>query len=492
MSLSIIYEDIQRAIARNLGWDRNLLTSDELQSINDAIATGLREFYSGRSGGDDPPHNWSFLMTNLAVSTTAAQAYVSLPSDFSLLPEGLSYGAGVNLPPISLISDQQLRALQSKTAAIGAPKYASVRASSKTGPTTYQLSLWPTPDAIYSLSGRYRFEPAKITIGGYPLGGSLHAEAIMTACLVASDKIQNPEIGESKYEARYRELIKAAVGLDKRLQEPTDANGPYPLEFETNASLSTTKRTLQAIVGGALKIGGDPQTWSSSNRAKVAEIVRSGMRSFYYPEILPGEREAYRWSFLFKQYTLTLASGDYLYDMPSDFSALLGTIHFSVGEDSWLSGIEKTTPERIMAGLSMSEAPASRPSLYAIRAKQDGITYEMMFYPVPSQDYSVTYRYVTNPLAMESDASLPLGEASHAQTLIEMVLAAAEISEVGKPGAHSAKAIACLRSSISRDRQLCAPDTIGYSWDRSIYRGGDIYDVNGWHKWDEHITEVPT
>src|SRR3990167_8272096 len=54
----------------------------------------------------------------------------------------------------------------------------------------------------------------------------------------------------------------------------------------------------------------------------VDRIVDMGLRRFYFPPVIPGEKKAHEWSFLYVTTTLATAANDYTYDLPDDFGGL--------------------------------------------------------------------------------------------------------------------------------------------------------------------------
>jgi len=486
VSLTVTKADIERAIARNLGYTSGALPATEQGRVDDAINMGLREFYMPRRVAPDQPfHVWSFLLKPLSLATVAGESTIDLPADFSLLHRGLTYSADSGHGPMALVPEDEIRALQSRDGASGVPRYASVRYKTS---STYELVLYPTPDKEYTISGRYRFEPGSLSLSSStPLGGVLHAETILLACLVGSDMVVNPELGESKYEQRFQQLLSASVEQDKALMANMEADS-WPLEFEAGDSLNVTKGYLKALIGKFLGYGGNPNAWSHTEESQAAESLRAGLRRFYDPSILPGERYKHHWSFLKPVLYIDLVGAQQEYSLPEDFAILDGPLSYAPGTAVLYDPIHLVGEERIR-DLSQTGSTAARPMYYAIRVGQDAdvnTSYKMVFWPIPDQEYTVTGRYRINPFNMADDARLPLGGQPHAQTIIEACLASAEISQGGE-GIHNKKFLECLASSISHDRQVNSPDTVGYDYDNSHRRYGYKGRFGNWHDLDENI-----
>jgi hypothetical protein len=97
---------------------------------------------------------------------------------------------------------------------------------------------------------------------------------------------------------------------------------------------------LQRYVGRHLGVGRDPGDWQPNEREDVADIIRSGLRRFYWPPPLPAPEgkpasPSYSWSFLRPVATLGLANGVSTYNLPDNFGELLdGGFTFTTNQQS--------------------------------------------------------------------------------------------------------------------------------------------------------------
>ena len=490
MPLTVTYDEIKRAITRSLGYQSGTLPSNEQTILEDSIREGLRKFYQPAAvAEDEQPHVWSFLRAPLDLTTVPGEYAVELPEDFSQLMEGLTFSAGSALPPLTTVSERDIRAMRASKDESGTPKYAAV-SHYRASRSRYELLLYPTPDEAYSLHGEYRFEPDDISsTDKYPLGGALHSATIMTACLVAADEAINPEAGPSKYQAKFEQLLAASVQQDRALQTPA-GDALWPVTFPDGDALTVTKRQLQAIVARALQFPPDSGAWTHAQRSTVTEVIRTGLRNFYSPPILPQEANQHQWSFLRPVRRLELVAGEYDYQLPPDFAGLRGPLSYVPGTAVLYPDIEVTGEERLRTFLQRTNMITSRPLLAAVYPDQvsdAGQRWRMLVYPVPDQDYSIQLRYSTNPWGLADDEALPIGDQAHVQTVIESCLAAAE-GYGGQPGLHMQLFMERLRASVSFDRQISAPDTHGYNGDgRGPRRHASPWD--DWHDLDTNIVE---
>ena len=488
MSLAITRDEIYRALARNLGWDASNLTATQSQTLADAVRRGLSDFYMPRRVAEgQPPHVWSFLQRDFSVNTTQDVNTVALPADFSQLTDGLSHAPGSGLPPVALVSEMDIRNLRGAKNETGPPRYAAVIGGGSASSTSYSLTLYPTPYSVYALSGRYRFEPDDLSGGSStPLGGALHSETIITACLVASDKLINPELGESKYETRYQQLLMASMEQDASLQAPV-GGVVWPTDFPEGERLEITKSYLASIVGNALGFPAESSIWTHQQKSIATEVIRSGLRRFQSPALVAGPVQ-HQWSFLRPISRMDLTAGTYQYTLPADFAMLRGPMTYAPGTYTLYPDIELVGEEKVRQMLQFTDL-TSRPTMAAVVSQAPGQTghrKELWVYPKPDADYEILIRYSVNMIEMEDDDALPVGGPPHSQTLIEACLAAAEAYS-GKAGLHTKLFMECLAASISHDQQLAAADTYGVNWDRSDRRrGGDKW-WRDFHEYDNNI-----
>jgi hypothetical protein len=84
---------------------------------------------------------------------------------------------------------------------------------------------------------------------------------------------------------------------------------------------------LREEVGRYLGLDPDPDNWSESKSAQVDSIIRSAdMQRLYPPPMQAGEepQPPHQWSFLSPVHGITVRSGESTYDLPEDFSGVVG------------------------------------------------------------------------------------------------------------------------------------------------------------------------
>ena len=482
-SLGTSYSEIQRAVGRVLGFGRdpNLWQSNERLDADDVIRSGYRRFIwhpplttsslVGQSGEikklkQETPHTWSFLKPTKSLPLAADTHTYDLPDDFGEMVDG-SIILSTDQQPIALVPDEEIRKLQSTAARSGVPKYASISVLDGRA-TKYQVTFYPTPDIEYTANVTYDIAPNDLSDQQpIPLGGPMHAETIIEACLAAAEKYLNDT--EGLHEKKFLECLARSIVADQNLLA-THEDDVWPLEDKAKG-LAVNKAYLKRLIGMALEYGPNPATWNHAQGSRVDLALETGLRKFYVPMVLPGERFSWEWKFLKPIGTVTTNSVVYTYDLPSGFVSFEGPITFAPGEGTLYPGLEIVPEGRIRQWLANSTG-TGRPQYAATRTKAmdkaaGGTTWEVQFYPPPDDEYELSFQYNVNPLALSEETSLPYGGQVHAQTLIEACLTAAEEMMNVVNGPHAGKFIENLRTSVSLDRKAGCPESVGINRDRS-------------------------
>ncbi len=99
----------------------------------------------------------------------------------------------------------------------------------------------------------------------------------------------------------------------------------YPVQSEEYGTYGWLRRE----VGGFLGFGYDEATWKHDQHGQVDSIIQSGYMQMLQPPPLPRVEHKpantpHRWSFLTPLARLSIVDGETLYDLPEDFSGVLG------------------------------------------------------------------------------------------------------------------------------------------------------------------------
>lgn len=233
------------------------------------------------------------------------------------------------------------------------------------------------------------------------------------------------------------------------------------------STLSMTYSRLLTRVGDFLGLGRDSTAWSSDELARVEDYIRSGYRKFLFPATL-GAQFSHEWSFLNPMDSVTTTADDHDYDMEDDFGGIDGNLTFDP-EDGYNDVIR--IGEGQIRSMRQPGDTTGRPQFAAIRWKasdqSDGQRAELLFWPTPDAAYVI--HFAKNVLINELSASYPypLGGMLHSETILELCLAAAEITADDEQGIHHAAALTLLQASIAQDKTKSTPDYLGYNADHS-------------------------
>jgi hypothetical protein len=201
------------------------------------------------------------------------------------------------------------------------------------------------------------------------------------------------------------------------------------------SDLSLAFAEIARAVGHYLGWGRDNSLWDAIQTQDFNDILRRGLRLFYYPPS-GDEKPYYEWSFLRKTGTITLQTGDFDYDLPDDFGGTILDKSFSFPASSGKRTLMKV-PESEIRNLRAADFSSGSPKYYAVRNKlydiSSGQRWEALFYPEPSSvenNTALTYRYVHVP---DQLAVYPAGGAQYSEVVLAAVLAAAEYQNDDDP-----------------------------------------------------------
>ena len=135
-------------------------------------------------------------------------------------------------PSIRLVGEHMIRQLLQRQESSARPDSAATRVKAKGDNTStrYELMLWPTPDAEYRISFRYRVNPDTSGANSLPAlvdsldlhGGDRYSELYLEAAFLAADELMG--VKRSPHEERFLRAVVNAVGSD-RLTSSADSMG---------------------------------------------------------------------------------------------------------------------------------------------------------------------------------------------------------------------------------------------------------------------------
>lgn len=461
MSNAITYTELKREVGLYLGFDRTEgnWTSEQDSDVAAIVDSGERQLYDFPIDPETGEiHTWSFLTKRFSEPVSGSS--VTMPEDFVRLVGKFAVTPGGGT--LDLVDEGHIRSLLAAGGDKGKPAYyALVRDRDR-----YKAIFYPEADSTgYSLSARYlqRYEP--IASYGAP---ETYSELLLQSCLAAAERTLRIESGDRPQEMRYMLLLKAAIARDKKVVAEQSATVIWPTD-EAVDDLNVTKAYLKRLVGREFGFGAASDIWSQSQTAQVDEALRTGLRMFYSPPILPGERNGHEWSFLVGLGHIDLVASQTEYDLPEDFARLHDNLTYEPDTTGYYGSIRIVGEHQIRELLQTSQA-SYRPTMAAVRPKETKPTrWQVLFYPKPEAAYRLDFRYDRNPSLLSDDKALPLGGQPHAQTVVDACLAAVESMQSKSDTARYSRFMERLASSISHDRKACAPHTMGTDYDTFIH-----------------------
>jgi hypothetical protein len=164
-TLETTKENLFKRIGLHIGFGPNFKawSSAQIAEVQEIYRDGLRLFCNPPViPGMTYTHSWGFLTPVAAIETVANQSTYDLPSDLADIESTLVIENDDFLPrkQIKRYGESQVR-LANTRQATGRPQGFAVRvkastvAPTYTGPTAYELVLFPVPDSAYQLSYKY-------------------------------------------------------------------------------------------------------------------------------------------------------------------------------------------------------------------------------------------------------------------------------------------------------------------------------------------------
>lgn len=456
-NLSLTYLDIQKRVALDLGytlasteWD-----PDQKRQIELVVNDGLARFY--RPVSQSAVYEWSFLKPTASLTLASGTSNYDLPDSFEGVVDRFVVlsGSGTSTA-LELVAYEELIAVRSSEAASNAtPRFVAIRPKAASADsfqsTRWEAVFYPTPNATLTVQYHYPVSPNIPTSdASFVLGGAAHAQTIVASCLAYSEMLLKPQ-SDGARQQDYQARLAASIAFDQRVKDQFQKT-LFPITEPAVGHRDWFRRAISARLFQKWNI----VALSAAESAQVDLVLDRALQQFYFPAPQQmGEDQApkqHRWSFLSPVASITTASGDYDYDLPSDFREVVGPLRFAVNAGGSL--IAQIPESTIIARLASGEVPAI-PLEFAIRAKTQGGSsvqlYELLLSPTPNDVYVLSYTYVRNPSRLSSGSPYPYGGTEHAETILAacMMVAAEGTDQVDAARATFGERLA---ASISSDR----------------------------------------
>jgi len=214
---------------------------------------------------------------------------------------------------------------------------------------------------------------------------------------------------------------------------------------------------LSSEVGFYLGYGRTSSSWSTAQAAEIDIYVQAGTRRVYYPPAIPGLSQdmlGYEWSWLRPTTTIDIESGTADYDLPDDLGRVVSAFYYPEAE--YRQPIQQVSVGKILA-LRSSTALTGPPTYFATRFKAEdrtaGSRQEVLFYPEPDDDWTLTCEYEAYSGQLSDDYPYPLGGMKMAELFTESCIAVAESRTEDAPGIHAQLFQTLLVDAIQRDKK---------------------------------------
>lgn len=195
---------------------------------------------------------------------------------------------------------------------------------------------------------------------------------------------------------------------------------------------------------------------SGTDLTDAKDYVKSGYLRFLM---------SYDWTFRRRYSTMSLVSGEHVYELPEDFGGV--RTKFCFLNETGYPPLDERSEGEIMELRGWGEYN-SYPEVFTVRSgkydPQGGQRYEAMFWPTPNTDLTLYYSYYYMPPMMSNDTDVPMGGAELAEAILLFCLAAAEGESDETIGHQTQLAMVELQKAVERDK-LREPRQLGYMGD---------------------------
>lgn len=227
-SLALQYKDLKAEVGLFLGYGRGAEFSEttwstaQTTTIDSIVRSGLRQFYwPPPEAPGRPGYDWSFLKPSVQLGLASGATVVTLPDDFGGFEGQIALVSSGQIPcPIPLVGEGLVRQKHAELTTEGKPQIAAVQPLKGTGTTAgqrFQLYVWPTADAAYTLAFTYYVNPEWLdTAFPYHWGGAMHSETVLESCLAIAE--QRLDDRAEVHTAKFRERLAASIQADRKLK----------------------------------------------------------------------------------------------------------------------------------------------------------------------------------------------------------------------------------------------------------------------------------
>lgn len=217
MSLEVDFDSLRSETGMYLGYHRDPsdYTPDQIMDMSYILGKAMRSWYFPVVDG--VVYRWSFLQKTGQITTAIDQTEYDLPEDFAAFTNDcLYYGPDSHHTKLTRRSEGAVLNLLANAHISGDPVYYAVRTKGTltSGRAQHEILLYPSPDEATEFTFRYmQIPPALTESDPYPLGGEVHSETILAACLAAAE--QKIEDVAGLHTANFQRLLAGSIALDR-------------------------------------------------------------------------------------------------------------------------------------------------------------------------------------------------------------------------------------------------------------------------------------
>ena len=216
------------------------------------------------------------------------------------------------------------------------------------------------------------------------------------------------------------------------------------------------------------------KAWSDRQLFEIEGIVASGLRRFYNPPPLPGEKSVYDWGFLHPVQNLNVDQSTNSRLLPDDFAGFEGMVTVTAATTWNWCPLDMIGIGDLDMQIARYPTSTGRPLMVASEPLKGvhglcGQRHRLKWWPISDQPYTFRVAYYILPNALQGSFPFPYGGAQHAETILASCYSVAEqrLDDQRQDfGPHYRDFMERLAASIAADRKT-KPQKLGYNADRS-------------------------
>ncbi len=204
------------------------------------------------------------------------------------------------------------------------------------------------------------------------------------------------------------------------------------MSVSAESTLGITFSHLREVVAGQMGIEYPLDT--TADETLVDNVVKSGLRQFYYPPAMEGVEAGYRFDFLVKLKTGdSFATGVTTLALPDDYGGGLKELYVTDSAFEPITVVDETYFKRQKQGGGTVTATSGPTIAMIYRSADAGATeserYTIEVFPTPAGTVTVDYFYDSIPDMIGTASEYPFGAQIHGETMVASCLAVTEFRE---------------------------------------------------------------